>query len=65
MPIQSLSRFLLSAALGLSGLATAVGASAEEATNIHHISAETCKACHQEIYKQWQGSMHAQSTALD
>ncbi len=64
MPIQSLSRFLLSAALGLSGLATAVGASAEEATNIHHISAETCKACHQEIYKQWQGSMHSQSTAL-
>jgi hypothetical protein len=31
---------------------------------LHHISSETCKACHKEIYKQWQGSMHANSTAL-
>ena len=30
----------------------------------HHISAEVCKECHQEIYQQWQQSMHAQSTAL-
>jgi hypothetical protein len=65
IPSQSLARFLLSAALGLSGLATAVGASAEEAGNIHHISSETCKACHQDIYKQWKESMHSQSTALD
>ena len=32
--------------------------------SIHHISSEVCKACHQETYKQWKGSMHANSTAL-
>lgn len=32
--------------------------------SIHHISAEVCKACHKEVYKQWKGSMHANSTAL-
>ncbi|MET0115856.1 MAG: cytochrome c family protein [Sedimenticola sp.] len=31
---------------------------------IHHVSAETCKACHKEIYKQWSGSMHGNSTAF-
>jgi len=31
---------------------------------LHHESSETCKLCHKEIYKQWKGSMHAQSTAL-
>ncbi|MBA1444373.1 MAG: cytochrome c family protein [Gammaproteobacteria bacterium] len=31
---------------------------------LHHISSETCKSCHKEIYKQWKGSMHANSTAL-
>ncbi|MCB1761962.1 MAG: cytochrome c family protein [Gammaproteobacteria bacterium] len=31
---------------------------------IHHLSSETCKTCHKEIYKQWKGSMHANSTAL-
>ncbi|MEN8180002.1 MAG: cytochrome c family protein [Pseudomonadota bacterium] len=31
---------------------------------LHHISAETCKSCHKEIYKQWSKSMHANSTAL-
>nr|CRH05241.1 Conserved exported protein of unknown function [Candidatus Magnetococcus massalia] len=30
---------------------------------INHISAKVCKECHEEIYKQWAGSMHAQSTA--
>jgi len=53
----------MSAALGLSGLLT-INASAEEAGNIHHISAEVCKTCHQEIYKQWNESMHSRSTAL-
>jgi hypothetical protein len=32
---------------------------------LHHVSSETCKLCHQEIYKQWKGSMHAQSSALN
>lgn len=31
---------------------------------LHRISSETCKSCHKEIYKQWKGSMHANSTAL-
>lgn len=32
---------------------------------IHQVSSETCKLCHKEIYKQWKGSMHAQSSALN
>jgi len=35
-----------------------------EPTPIHQISAIECKKCHVEIYNQWKGSMHAQSTAL-
>jgi len=31
---------------------------------LHQVSAEDCKDCHKQIYKQWKGSMHAQSTAL-
>ena len=31
---------------------------------LHLISSEVCKNCHKEIYQQWKGSMHAQSTAL-
>jgi len=31
---------------------------------IHQVSSEVCKNCHQEIYKQWSGSMHAQSSAM-
>jgi hypothetical protein len=31
---------------------------------IHKVSSKECKECHKEIYKQWKGSMHAQSTAL-
>ncbi|MEW8584284.1 MAG: multiheme c-type cytochrome [Candidatus Thiodiazotropha sp.] len=31
---------------------------------LHQVSSEVCKNCHKEIYKQWKGSMHAQSTAL-
>lgn len=31
---------------------------------LKHASAEECKACHEEIYSQWKGSMHANSTAL-
>ena len=35
------------------------------AESIHHVSSETCKQCHKDIYKQWKGSMHAQSSALN
>ena len=31
---------------------------------LHHVSSKVCAECHGEIYKQWKGSMHAQSTAL-
>ena len=37
---------------------------AAEGESIHHVSAEVCANCHQDIYKQWKGSMHANSTAL-
>ncbi|WP_428354740.1 multiheme c-type cytochrome [Methyloprofundus sp.] len=26
---------------------------------LHQVSAKECKTCHEEIYSQWQGSMHA------
>lgn len=31
---------------------------------LHHTSAKECKTCHEAIYSQWEGSMHANSTAL-
>ncbi|NOQ65444.1 MAG: cytochrome c family protein [Methyloprofundus sp.] len=37
---------------------------AAQATPLHHVSAKQCASCHQTIYQQWQGSMHANSTAL-
>ncbi len=47
-----------------SGVAAPLVVQGGEAS-IHHVSAETCKSCHKEIYKQWKGSMHANSTALE
>jgi hypothetical protein len=32
---------------------------------LHHLSSEVCKTCHKEIYKQWKGSMHANSSAIN
>ena len=59
-PLKLLKLFAASAvfALGLNGFASAAEAP------LHHTSSETCQVCHKEIYKQWKGSMHAQSTAL-
>ncbi|MCK5726122.1 MAG: cytochrome c family protein [Thiotrichaceae bacterium] len=45
---------------------------AEESTKInvpvptgpHEVTSEVCGTCHVDIFKEWQGSMHAQSTAL-
>ncbi|MBF0214373.1 MAG: cytochrome c family protein [Magnetococcales bacterium] len=31
---------------------------------LNHVPAANCGECHQEIYQQWQSSMHAKSTAL-
>ncbi len=50
-------------ALGLGGIA-APAAAEDTAEPIHLISAEVCQTCHEEIYRQWKGSMHANSTAL-
>ena len=32
--------------------------------SIHHVRPDACKKCHEEVYEQWQGSMHALSSAL-
>lgn len=37
---------------------------AAESGPIHHLPSELCANCHEEIYRQWKGSMHAKSTAL-
>lgn len=51
--------------LGLLPAVHAADAAAPTAeTPIHHISSEVCKGCHKETYKQWKGSMHANSTAM-
>ncbi len=39
-------------------------AAAEATSPLNLISSEVCKNCHKEIFQQWKGSMHAQSTAL-
>ncbi|MBF0631405.1 MAG: cytochrome c family protein [Magnetococcales bacterium] len=31
---------------------------------LHHLPAAACGECHKELYQQWAGSMHAQSSAL-
>lgn len=51
---------LFSIVTGWFGLAATV-----TAEPLHHIASETCKSCHKEIYKQWKGSMHSQSSALE
>ena len=38
---------------------------AEKQESLRHVSSEDCEKCHDEIYEQWKGSMHAQSTALE
>ncbi|WP_462328770.1 cytochrome c family protein [Thiohalocapsa halophila] len=62
-PRQLRLRGLAPAALALLAT-TAFGAAAQAEESIHHVSSEVCASCHQEIFKQWQGSMHANSTAL-
>lgn len=54
---------VMSVLAGIATLAIAEEA-AEDDFNIHHVSSAVCANCHSDIYKQWQGSMHANSTAL-
>lgn len=51
---------LLAPTTGFAAEATA----ADEEKSIHHVRPEACKKCHEEIYEQWSGSMHANSSAL-
>ncbi len=53
----------LTAFLFLANSAIANTKSNEE--SIHHTSSTVCKTCHKETYKQWKGSMHANSTAFN
>ncbi|MCF7984645.1 MAG: cytochrome c family protein [Thiohalocapsa sp.] len=39
-------------------------AAAMAGESIHHVSSEVCASCHNDIFKQWKQSMHANSTAL-
>lgn len=50
---------ILAATLGWTGNVQAATES------IHHVSSEVCKTCHKDVYKQWKGSMHANSTAFN
>ena len=59
-----LPALLTTLVLGLPALGTSIPAAAGD-TPIHHVSSEVCKSCHQDVYRQWKGSMHAQSTALE
>lgn len=43
---------------------TLLGAFGVSNAALHQTSAEVCGTCHQQIYKQWSGSMHAQASAL-
>ncbi len=62
--IPALSAILTTLALGLPALGISLPAAAGD-TPIHQVSSEVCKSCHQDVYRQWKGSMHAKSTALE
>ncbi len=49
--------------LGLLLAGSSFSVTAEE--KLQQISSEVCANCHKEIYQQWKGSMHANSTALN
>jgi len=58
-------RFILLLITALGVLAPPITAWSEDtAINPHHLSAETCGACHKEIYAQWKTSMHSQASPL-
>jgi len=61
--MEKLFNRLLCAALLTIPAAFSVQA-AEETPSLHHVPAESCKQCHEEIYMQWASSMHANSSAL-
>jgi len=52
-------------AAGILGLTGIVLSAYAADTPLHQTSADTCQTCHKDIYKQWQGSMHASSSAIE
>ena len=61
--LRNLARWSL-AGLCVAWGGSALAADAGETDKLHQVSAELCKTCHAETYKQWKGSMHANATAL-
>jgi len=62
--MPTISAILTTLVMGLPVLGSSQPAAAGDSP-IHQISSEVCKSCHQDVYRQWKGSMHSQSTALD
>ena len=58
--MSSVSRWFMGAFSALYLVAPTVIA----ADAVQHVEAKACKQCHEEIYAQWEGSMHANSSAL-
>ena len=58
--MSSVSRWFMGAFSALYLVAPAVIA----ADAVQHVEAKACKQCHEEIFAQWEGSMHANSSAL-
>ena len=51
-------------AVGLTLLPFTSPAADKQENWLHHTDPRSCKQCHEEIYHQWNGSMHANSSAL-
>lgn len=58
--MSSVSRWFMGAFSALYLVAPTVIA----ADAVQHVEAKACKQCHEEIFAQWEGSMHANSSAL-
>jgi hypothetical protein len=50
--------------VGLFSIPFLLHAADSVSSELHHVKPEACKQCHEEIYYQWSGSMHAKSSAL-
>ncbi len=61
---KSLSFVYSTALAGFAIMAWLSPAWSGEKKTVHHIPPEACKQCHEEVYIQWKGSMHANSSAL-
>ncbi|MCP3663930.1 MAG: cytochrome c family protein [Gammaproteobacteria bacterium] len=64
LALKKLTISLSIISIGIVGsISSAISAEGED--SIHHISSTVCKTCHKDTYKQWKGSMHANSTAFN